>query len=94
MLDIKLIRENPELVRAAIVAKHSEDVIDQVRHQKLMALVGPHGRTEQFDFHVLVPSSSLADGDVARPMRGKRPARHVRCIKSIILRQNASRASV
>src|SRR5438046_1987384 len=30
MLDIKLIRENPDLVRAAIRAKHSEDVVDQV----------------------------------------------------------------
>ncbi|MDP4198693.1 MAG: serine--tRNA ligase [Bacteroidota bacterium] len=30
MLDIKLIRENPEVVRAAIRAKHSEDIIDQV----------------------------------------------------------------
>jgi seryl-tRNA synthetase len=30
MLDIKLIRENPELVRNAIVAKRSEDVVDRV----------------------------------------------------------------
>src|SRR5579871_5197405 len=30
MLDIKLIRENPEAVRAAIKAKRSEDVVDQV----------------------------------------------------------------
>ena len=30
MLDIKLIRENPELVRAAIATKRSDDVVDQV----------------------------------------------------------------
>ncbi len=30
MLDIKLIRENPEVVRVAIRAKHSEDVVDQI----------------------------------------------------------------
>lgn len=30
MLDIKLIRENPDVVRAAIKAKRSEDVLDQV----------------------------------------------------------------
>ena len=30
MLDIRLIRENPELVRRAIEAKRSEDVVDQV----------------------------------------------------------------
>ena len=30
MLDIKLIRENPDVVRAAIAAKHSEDVVDQI----------------------------------------------------------------
>jgi len=30
MLDIKLIRENPDVVRAAIKAKHSDDVVDQV----------------------------------------------------------------
>jgi seryl-tRNA synthetase len=30
MLDIKLIRENPEVVRAAIAAKRSDDVVDQV----------------------------------------------------------------
>src|ERR1017187_842839 len=30
MLDIKLIRENPEVVRAAIIAKRSDNVVDQV----------------------------------------------------------------
>jgi seryl-tRNA synthetase len=30
MLDIKLIRENPDVVRAAIKAKHSDDVVDQI----------------------------------------------------------------
>ncbi len=30
MLDIKLIRENPDVVRAAIAAKHSEDVVDSI----------------------------------------------------------------
>jgi seryl-tRNA synthetase len=30
MLDIKLIRENPELVRSAIATKRSDDVVDQV----------------------------------------------------------------
>jgi seryl-tRNA synthetase len=68
MLDIKLIRENPDTVRRAIAAKHSEDVVDSI-----LALDterrGIIGRVE-----VLKNQRNTVSEEIAKKKRAKEPA--------------------
>ena len=68
MLDIKLIRENPEIVRAAIVAKRSDDVVDQVLdldHQR-RAIIG--------QVETLKNRRNTVSEEIAKLKRAKEPA--------------------
>lgn len=68
MLDIKFIRENPDTVRRAIAAKHSDDVVDAI-----LALDterrGIIGRVE-----VLKNQRNTVSEEIARKKRAKEPA--------------------
>ncbi len=71
MLDIKLIRENPDLVRKAIATKHGDDVLDQLlvqdRDRRLIIQ-----RVE-----VLKNKRNTVSEEVARLKRAKEPAEDV-----------------
>jgi seryl-tRNA synthetase len=68
MLDIKLIRENPDLVREAIKAKHSEDVVDQVLEldRDRRAIIG--------EVEVLKSKRNTVSEEIAKLKRAKEPA--------------------
>src|ERR1019366_2846120 len=68
MLDIKLIRENPDLVRAAIAAKHSEDVVDQILEfdRERRAIIG--------QVEVLKSKRNTVSEEIAKLKRAKEPA--------------------
>ncbi len=68
MLDIKLIRENPELVRGAILAKHSEDVVDQVLEldRERRAIIG--------EVEILKSKRNTVSEEIAKLKRSKEPA--------------------
>jgi seryl-tRNA synthetase len=68
MLDIRLIRENPDLVRAAIIAKHSEDVVDQVLEldRDRRSIIG--------DVEVLKSKRNTVSEEIAKLKRAKEPA--------------------
>jgi seryl-tRNA synthetase len=68
MLDIKLIRENPDLVRAAIHAKHSEDVIDQLLQldRERRSIIG--------EVELLKSKRNAVSEEIAALKRAKQPA--------------------
>ncbi len=68
MLDIKLIREHPDLVRAAIHAKHSEDVVDQVLDldRERRAIIG--------QVELLKSKRNTVSEEIAKLKRAKEPA--------------------
>ena len=68
MLDIKLIRENPEIVRAAIIAKRSDDVVDQVLHldRKRRAIIQ--------EVETLKNQRNTVSEEIAKLKRAKEPA--------------------
>ncbi|HZK76009.1 MAG TPA: serine--tRNA ligase, partial [Candidatus Kapabacteria bacterium] len=68
MLDIKLIRENPDVVRAAIAAKHSEDVVDQILEfdRERRAII------QQVE--VLKQERNTVSEEIAKLKRAKEPA--------------------
>src|SRR5471030_2285331 len=68
MLDIKLIRDNPEIVRAAIIAKHSDDVIDQVldHDRKRRAIIQ--------EVETLKNRRNTVSEEIAKLKRAKEPA--------------------
>jgi seryl-tRNA synthetase len=68
MLDIKLIRENPDVVRAAIKAKHSEDVVDQILEFDRMR------REIIQQVEVLKQERNTVSEEIAKLKRAKEPA--------------------
>ncbi len=68
MLDIKLIRENPDLVRKTIAIKHGDDVLDQVLEQDLSR------RAIIQRVEVLKNKRNTVSDEVARLKRAKQPA--------------------
>src|SRR5580698_5560439 len=68
MLDIKLIRDNPELVRTAIHAKHSDDVVDQVLEldRERRAIIG--------EVELLKSKRNTVSEEIAKLKRAKEPA--------------------
>ncbi len=68
MLDIKLIRENPDLVRAAIHAKHSEDAVDQVLE------IDKDRRTIIGQVELLKSKRNTVSEEIAKLKRAKEPA--------------------
>jgi seryl-tRNA synthetase len=68
MLDIKLIRENPDVVRAAIKAKHSEDVVDQILE------LDRERRAIIQQVEVLKSQRNTVSEEIAKLKRAKEPA--------------------
>ncbi len=68
MLDIKLIRDNPDLVRAAIRAKHTEDTVDHVLalDRDRRAIIG--------QVEALKMKRNTVSEEIARLKRAKEPA--------------------
>ncbi len=68
MLDIKLIRDNPDLVRAATRAKHSEDVVDHVLEldRERRAIIG--------EVELLKSKRNTVSEEIAKLKRAKEPA--------------------
>ncbi len=68
MLDIKFIRENPELVRAAIKTKHSDDVVGQVVEldRERRAIIG--------EAELLKGKRNTVSEEIAKLKRAKEPA--------------------
>ena len=68
MLDIKLLRENPDVVRAAIRAKHSEDVVDQVLE------LDKDRRAIIQQVEVLKNERNIVSEEISKLKRAKQPA--------------------
>ncbi len=70
MLDIKLIRENPDVVRRAIVAKHSDDVVDEILD------LDRDRRSIIQQVEVLKNERNTVSEEIAKLKRAKEPAEH------------------
>jgi seryl-tRNA synthetase len=78
MLDIKLIRDNPDLVRAAIAAKHTEDTVDHV------LAIDRDRRAIIQEVEALKMKRNSVSEEIARMKRAKEPAeRHIAEMKSV-----------
>ena len=68
MLDIKLIRDNPDVVRAGMVAKHTEDTVDQILglDRERRATIG--------EVEVLKSKRNTVSEEIAKLKRAKEPA--------------------
>ncbi len=68
MLDIKFIRDNPDLVRSAIHAKHSDDVVDQVLEldRERRVIIG--------EVELLKSKRNTVSEEIAKLKRAKEPA--------------------
>ncbi len=78
MLDIKRIRENPEAARAAIRAKHSEDVVDQILE------LDRERRSIIQQVEVLKNERNTVSEEIAKLKRAKQPAEeHIASMKAV-----------